>query len=170
MYSLKDKSGRTMTDHAKSEPEAILKAWEYADSEFQGTNLCIDSKENHLWHVILAINYDVASQFHPIKIMIFHWQRIDETNQSTRRWSFRLTSGSRSDDYINLDDETVLCMSSSLKGKCQLHAVTQWVQSWYVKWHPYRIQSQHDIFYFHFWVTMNHWLWLDVPESPKNCS
>ena len=98
-----------------------------------------------------SINY-VASKFYPIKIMIFHWQRIDETNQSTWRWSFRLTSGSWSDDYINLDDETVLCMSSSLKGKCQLHAsaVAQWVQSWYVKWHPYSIQSQHDIFYFHF--------------------
>ena len=35
----------------------------------------------------------LASKFHPIKIMIFHWQRINETHQwCTRGWSFRLTS------------------------------------------------------------------------------
>ena len=130
MYSLKNKSGRTMTNHAKSEPKAIRKAWEYFGCGWLGIpgkepvyrfygkwSSIIDDMIFYHW----SINH-VASQFHPIKIMIFHWQRIDETNQSTRRWSFRLTSGSRSDDYINLDDETVLCMSSSLKEKCQLHA------------------------------------------------
>ena len=41
------------------------------------------------------------------------------------------------------------CMSSCLKenvpAACS-DAVTQWVQSWYVMWHPYSIQSQHVMF------------------------
>ena len=49
-------------------------------AEFQGRNT--DDMIFYGW----SINY-VTSQFHPdVKIMNFHWQRIIETHQCTRRW------------------------------------------------------------------------------------
>ena len=92
-------------------------------AEFQGRNLCIDYKENEsiIGDMIFyhwSINY-VASKFHPIKILIFHWQSINEIHQCSRPWRFRLTSntqGSWSDDYINLEVmKPCFCMSSCLK-------------------------------------------------------
>ena len=122
-----------------------------------------------------SINY-VASMFHPIKIMIFHWQRINETNQCTwrcRRRSFRLTSnihGSRSDEYINWD-ETVLLYEQLFEGKCA--SCMQWrSECSHDMWCDIRIVYKVNMlcFYFYFWVTINHWVWLDVSESPKSCT
>ena len=89
----------------------IERIWGVA--EFQGRNT--DDMIFYGW----SINY-VTSQFHPdVKIMNFHWQRIIETHQCTRRWSFRSTSnmhGSRSEDYINLEVmKPCFCISSCLK-------------------------------------------------------
>ena len=75
-----------MQDHAKSEPEAV-RTWEYFGCGW------IPGKEPVYrflgkWSSIiddmifyhLSINY-VASKFYPIKIMILHSQRINETHQ-----------------------------------------------------------------------------------------
>ena len=89
MYSLKDKSGRTMMDHAKTKTEAVH-TWEYFGcGRIPGKEPVYSFKGN--WSSIiddmifyhLSINY-VAFKFHPIKIMISHWQRINETHQCTR--------------------------------------------------------------------------------------
>ena len=50
---------------------------------------------------------------------------------------------------------------------CRLHAVSQWVQSEFAKWHLYYTKVNMICFYFYFWVTMNHWMWLEVSESQK---
>ena len=98
---------------------------------------------NHRWHEYFIINY-VASKFYPIiKIMILHSQRVNETHQCTRCWSFRLTS-SRVTVWWLLQfgsDETCFWMTSCLKENVP-PACNDAVSA--------------DGFYFQVWVKMNH--------------
>ena len=121
---LKDKSCRTMMDHAKSEPEAV-RNWEYFGCGwipgkepvyiFQGnwSSIIDDMIFNH-W----LINY-VASQFHSIKIMIFNWQWINETHQCTRAEVFDWHVVCMGNGLITTSIWKVMkpccCMSSCLK-------------------------------------------------------
>ena len=100
-----------------------------------------------------SINY-VASKFHLIKIIIFHWRRNNETiNVPALKFSIDPVAWVMVwwlPQYGKWWNRGVV-WAVVWRKMCQMHAMT-WVQI---------------CFHFYFWVTMNNWMWLEVPESPK---